>query len=1250
MVGHRGSCNYARAVVKSCGLSQDMVFMLKTPYVFDVHVQDIFVALCAGGTLAIAPPGAQKDAGAICDVIEACSVNCLCFVPTLLVEFLNYISNDPSAVQRVGSVRRILTIGEALMSATCDKLFQRLPSLQIHNLYGPTEASVGVSHHMVTASTVDITEAVVPIGKPYDYVTFKVYDPAKYEHLQPGAPLTEDLLEETAPGETGELFIGGDCLAKGYVNNPEKTSAAFFSFPALCERPRCAASPFSLYKTGDLVKQRPDGVFDYLGRSDFQVKIGGVRVECEEVSAVLKEHPAVDDALVVAFDGPFGKALAAYVVLPTNASPETFAPPPAGPEDDAAAAEGGGAEGEDSSPIKGSSLDSVSKWGAVYDEMYLEQDNSISEQDPTLNWSGYIDTYTGVTHLEPVIKEWVEWCCEQVASHRDVFERNRADGRPSCVVELGCGNGMLLFRLAPVVGEASRGRYIGTDISATALAYVRQMRKRPEYASLGIELAQLAAHELDSVCGPEECDVVLCNGVTMYFPDVPYLVDCMKMGVAHARPGGHVIYGDVQSKRHHLALRAHVETFQRLGEPETTAASLLRAVHEMASHEELSYFDDSLFSRMDRVGGFGDRVARVELRLKRGWWQSEFNRFRYDVELVLKETDDQKRPAEPKLDRVTYAELCASLGISQAPDGSEALVDRRLVQRLPGWVSSHLTALGPDVEGVVVCLPNARTLQSARLLQWLEEASSEQKTLADLPRWLRPSAAELGDPDGSAWRGVEPEMLFAMELPEGWTKRVIWGEDAGMLRLVLLRTSAADRPWLGAACEAPLEPMPADLSAFKNRQGEYLEADSEPTRAWNQLLKDWTATSRLLPAMRPAVYVTLEGGFPKNAAGKVDRAKLPDASNVLEQITDAAELSYEPPETEDEKRMAAIWERVLQGRKIGANTPFTVYGGHSLAAVQLSSAVTVEFGVKPDLLFLTSAACTVRELTRRTRSSVGAGDAEGSCVVRLSRGGGDAGLPLLIFGSAGSGAASYQAVARHLDKQGRLDAHAVEYRGRGLRAEQAAAEDFGQLLEDALPAVTSWAKEKKRFAFWGDSLGSIVAYEVACRLQESTDTQLELLAVSGNPAPAEASKEVGVGGNFRRGAFASAADLSHDDWRDFLLSAGDTKDGELEQVLSDPQLSKALIGPLRADCLAYESYKGDGATSLAAPILTMAGERDGVCAPESVKTWAQVAGSGVEHVVLPRAGHRIAQECPQALASILGEHVAQPGERTIMGA
>ncbi|CAE7907072.1 grsB, partial [Symbiodinium microadriaticum] len=341
---------------------------------------------------------------------------------------------------------------------------------------------------------------------------------------------------------------------------------------------------------------------------------------------------------------------------------------------------------------------------------------------------------------------------------------------------------------------------------------------------------------------------------------------------------------------------------------DATASAVLHAAKQSVAGEELSYFDDALFHRLDRNGHglFQNRLARVELRVKRGWWHSEFNRFRYDVWLVLGE----KESREPQFEMISYEQVQQELQLGNG-DANE-LVDSRLVEKLEDWVTQRLKDVesAGELDGFVVTLPNARTFHATRLLEWLETAAA----------------------------AVDPVELS---------------------RFVVLKSEASKGSWLAAATAAPREELPEDLSAFKN-QPEDVEFSFDPVKACNDLMKAWAAGTSLLPAMRPSVYIPLEA-FPKNAAGKIDRAALPDAVKAFEEISTTAAAEYEPPSTEEEKTMVEIWEKVLKVQ-VGVLTPFVAYGGHSLTAVQLCSSVNAAFNQRPDLVYLMSEDCTVRAL------------------------------------------------------------------------------------------------------------------------------------------------------------------------------------------------------------------------------------------------------------------------------------------------
>ncbi|MCE1118721.1 non-ribosomal peptide synthetase, partial [Pseudomonas sp. NMI795_08] len=252
----------------------------KTPFSFDVSVWEFFWPLMTGARLAVAAPGEHRDPARLIATIQRHQVSTLHFVPSMLQAFIH----EPG-VEACTSLRRIVCSGEALPVDAQQQVFARLPQAGLYNLYGPTEAAIDVTHW----TCVDEGRDSVPIGQPIANIRTYVLDAG---------------LEPVAPGVSGELYLGGVGLARGYHRRPGLTAERF------------VADPFSqgerLYRTGDRVRQRADGVIEYLGRFDHQVKIRGLRIELGEIEARLAQHPSVREAVVLAIDG---KQLVAYLVL-----------------------------------------------------------------------------------------------------------------------------------------------------------------------------------------------------------------------------------------------------------------------------------------------------------------------------------------------------------------------------------------------------------------------------------------------------------------------------------------------------------------------------------------------------------------------------------------------------------------------------------------------------------------------------------------------------------------------------------------------------------------------------------------------------------------------------------------------------------------------------------------------------------------------------------------------------------------------
>jgi amino acid adenylation domain-containing protein/non-ribosomal peptide synthase protein (TIGR01720 family) len=263
------------------GLSADDAVLQKTPFSFDVSVWEFFWPLMTGARLVVAAPDAHRDPAALVELINQRAVTTLHFVPSMLQAFLL-----DARASSCSSLRRVICSGEALPVEAQQQLFRQLPDAALYNLYGPTEAAIDVTHWQC----VDEGRDSVPIGQPIANLATYILD----ADLQP-LPV----------GVAGELYLGGEGLARGYHRRPALTAERFVANPHGAGR---------LYRTGDLARHRRDGVIEYLGRIDHQVKIRGLRIELGEIEARLLELPSVNEAVVVAQDGPTGKRLVAYAV------------------------------------------------------------------------------------------------------------------------------------------------------------------------------------------------------------------------------------------------------------------------------------------------------------------------------------------------------------------------------------------------------------------------------------------------------------------------------------------------------------------------------------------------------------------------------------------------------------------------------------------------------------------------------------------------------------------------------------------------------------------------------------------------------------------------------------------------------------------------------------------------------------------------------------------------------------------------
>jgi len=291
MIEHRALANLVAWHHREFGLGPDDRTALIAAPGFDASVWEVWPALAAGATLDIPDAGTVLDPDELTDWLVEREVTS-CFVPTPLIERMAGASWPAS-----GAPRSVLTGGDRLHGVGRRELPFRLV-----NNYGPTEATVVATSGTVSADP-DGRGALPDIGRPIAGTEAYVLD---------------DLLRPVPVGTSGELYLGGVSLARGYLGRPELTADRFVPHPY-------SRTPGArLYRTGDLVRRRSDGTFDFLGRNDQQLKIRGFRIEAGEIENVLRAHPGVRDAIVGVEPGTATGAepdLIAYLVLADPASP-----------------------------------------------------------------------------------------------------------------------------------------------------------------------------------------------------------------------------------------------------------------------------------------------------------------------------------------------------------------------------------------------------------------------------------------------------------------------------------------------------------------------------------------------------------------------------------------------------------------------------------------------------------------------------------------------------------------------------------------------------------------------------------------------------------------------------------------------------------------------------------------------------------------------------------------------------------------
>jgi len=293
MLPHTGVVNCIGWMQETYRLTAEDRFLCKTSLNFDASVWEIFWPLTVGASLMVARHEGQRDGAYLAKSILRHGVTVTYFVPSMLALFIE----EPLLAEAI-SVRKVICGGESLVAETVRHFYRRLPWAELHHSYGPTETSIAAAEFV--CSREEDGRQVIPLGGPLGNNQLYILDKQ---------------MEAVPFGVTGELYIGGTSLARGYHGLPSLTAEKFIPNPFSME------PGARLYRTGDLMRYLPDGLLEFRGRTDSQIKLRGMRIELGEIEAALREHPGVDECVVVLRGEDREAALMAYVIPVAGVGP-----------------------------------------------------------------------------------------------------------------------------------------------------------------------------------------------------------------------------------------------------------------------------------------------------------------------------------------------------------------------------------------------------------------------------------------------------------------------------------------------------------------------------------------------------------------------------------------------------------------------------------------------------------------------------------------------------------------------------------------------------------------------------------------------------------------------------------------------------------------------------------------------------------------------------------------------------------------
>ena len=814
-IEHQSMVNQIHAKIADLALTDDDIIAQTASQSFDISVWQLLAALVIGGRVNIFDDDIAGDPRRLLDEIQTAGITTVEIVPSLLRALLDEIE------QRGDSNSKPTLSQLRSLVATGEAL---PPELCVEWLRHYPEIPL-VNAYGPTECADDVTHWRIDRAPGPEIVNMPIGTPVINTQLY----VLDNWAQPVPVGVVGELYAGGDGVGRGYLHDPAHTAEVFIPDGFTTREGK------RLYRTGDLVRYLPDGRIEFIGRVDHQVKVRGNRIELGEVESVLRQHPDVHDAVAaVREDVPGEGRLVAYVVERNE--------------------QNGAAIG-----------DQVTAWETVWNETYSQ---TPSDFDPTFNIVGWNSSYTGEPIPADEVREW-----------RDCGVRRILDLQPDRVLEIGCGVGLLMHRVAPFCTD-----YCGTDFSKEALEYLQQQLVQRGDELPPIRLLQREADDFTDI-DANSFQAAILNSVSQYLPSIDYMARVVEGAVEAVAPGGFVFIGDVRSRplleMFHFSVQAHQA-------PENlTLAQLRQRISKHMSQDKELVIDPAFFIAMKQ---HLPKIGGVFIQVKPGHYQNELTRFRYDVVLRIGEVDQPSRDYET----IDWEEEDLTL---------ESL--RRRLQE-SGPESLRLTRV-----------PNARLLELSHAFdlmndEKLQTAGELRALRASLPRMI----------------GVEPQDLWDLGRECGYRVSVGWsgaGEN-GHLEAFLTR-----RPQEEEFESAWITPLPTE-STVELKPWSHYSNNPEEAKRQRQLWSDLRAFmgEKLPDYMVPSTFVALET-MPLTPNGKIDRKALPAPDIASRELAEV----YVAPRTMAEQVLTQIWAEVLRLERVGVDDNFFELGGDSILSIQI---------------------------------------------------------------------------------------------------------------------------------------------------------------------------------------------------------------------------------------------------------------------------------------------------------------------------